>query len=255
MSKSIEKIAYSDGVVSGKSSPIAILLASFFGFLGLHRFYCGYFGIGLFQALTCGGFVIWFIVDIISLFTNKFEDSKGNPLANYNTNIATSLVFFAAIMAIVWGNLYVGWVQKAISKAQIAQISTPLDNVKKANENSLTQKLEIVDKEAQQKSLDRQAFRNRDFKYKTTTGVNILEDEICTDYNNHKAICGTVVNINNANAKNIVIKYSLLDKDGKFISFTEAKIYTLKGMSEWKYQAPIFYNSVEKYKIFKVSVN
>lgn len=244
--------AYPDIAQGAKSSPVAVLLASFLGFCGAHRFYTGYFFIGLFQLLTCGGFLIWFIIDLVALFNNHFEDSKGRPLVNYNSKIATGLVAFAVILSMAWGCLYIRWVQEIAQKAKNINIATPLDNVKKANENDLEEKIDAQGAKLQDSIQKRQDFINRDFKFTTKAGLNILEDDFCTDVRDMKMICGTIVNISNKPAKNIVIKFHLLDKDKKFVAFTEAKIYKLDGMEEWNFKAPIYYKTVESYKVFKI---
>mmetsp|Transcript_11190 Transcript_11190/g.20372 ORF Transcript_11190/g.20372 Transcript_11190/m.20372 type:complete len:492 (-) Transcript_11190:3-1478(-) len=48
-----------------KSQTVAYLYALFFGFLGADRFYLGEIVPGLLKLLTCGGFGIWWILDII----------------------------------------------------------------------------------------------------------------------------------------------------------------------------------------------
>ena len=64
-----------------KSKLTAILLYFFLGSLGIHRLYLGYTLIGVLQLLTFGGFLIWAIVDFISLIIDSLKDSEGNDLA------------------------------------------------------------------------------------------------------------------------------------------------------------------------------
>lgn len=59
---------------------IAVLLSLLFGFLGLDRFYLGYFWLGLLKLLTLGGFGIWWLFDFILIFTNNLQDKKGRKL-------------------------------------------------------------------------------------------------------------------------------------------------------------------------------
>ena len=75
----------------GKSKVVAIILAFFFGTLGIHNFYLGYNQKGTIQLLitciTCGiggMFVgLWAIIDIIMLATGRISvDGYGNPLVN-----------------------------------------------------------------------------------------------------------------------------------------------------------------------------
>ncbi|MFZ4763310.1 MAG: TM2 domain-containing protein [Roseimicrobium sp.] len=59
----------------------ALLLAIFLGGLGAHRFYVGKIGTGILQLLTCGGFAVWAVVDIIMICTGAFRDKDGLPLS------------------------------------------------------------------------------------------------------------------------------------------------------------------------------
>lgn len=58
----------------------ALILCIFGGFLGLHRFYTGYTGIGLLQLISCGGFFIWWVIDIIAILLHCYECSDGGKL-------------------------------------------------------------------------------------------------------------------------------------------------------------------------------
>ena len=64
---------------------IATLLALFFGFAGAHRFYLGFYKLGLAQiavtALTQGYGVLWGFVEAILLFAGHINrDAKNRPL-------------------------------------------------------------------------------------------------------------------------------------------------------------------------------
>ncbi len=82
------------GVTGGKRKNwLATMLLNFFlGFLGIHRFYTGYIGIGIAQLLTFGGCGLWALIDYIMLLVNKFNDKDEQPLEDYNKTIA--IVFF-----------------------------------------------------------------------------------------------------------------------------------------------------------------
>lgn len=75
-----------------KSFTATLLLNFFLGFLGIHRFYTGYIGIGIAQLLTFGGCGLWALIDYIMLLVNKFNDKDEQPLEDYNKTIA--IVFF-----------------------------------------------------------------------------------------------------------------------------------------------------------------
>ena len=66
-----------DPNVSEKSWLTAFLLCWFFGYLGLHSFYCGKTGIGIAQLLTVGGCGSWSIVDWIMLICGNYKDAEG----------------------------------------------------------------------------------------------------------------------------------------------------------------------------------
>lgn len=74
-------------VKSAKSRGIYIILALFFGFLGVHNFYAGRIGVGVAQLLTVlllgwfvVGFVIVFFWILIELFTVT-KDGAGDAFA------------------------------------------------------------------------------------------------------------------------------------------------------------------------------
>ncbi len=71
-----------------KSKIVAGLLAFFLGWLGIHRFYLGYGGLGvlmlLLSVLSCGWLIIpvyvWAIIEGILILTGGIRDSQGMPL-------------------------------------------------------------------------------------------------------------------------------------------------------------------------------
>jgi len=64
-----------------KKKSTALILAIFFGVIGAHRFYVGKTGSAVAQLLTGGGLLVWVLIDIINIATDKFTDAKGNPLS------------------------------------------------------------------------------------------------------------------------------------------------------------------------------
>ena len=58
----------------------ALLLCIFLGTLGAHRFYVGKTGSAVAQLLTLGGCLVWTIIDLINIITDKFTDVNGRPL-------------------------------------------------------------------------------------------------------------------------------------------------------------------------------
>ena len=68
------------GEVDMKSKITALLLSIFLGSIGVDRFYLGYIGLGIVKLITCGGFGIWSLIDIILIAVNKLPTKDGQPL-------------------------------------------------------------------------------------------------------------------------------------------------------------------------------
>jgi len=59
-----------------------ILLCFFLGGLGVHLFYTGKVGTGIFMLLTFGGLGIWIMIDFIIIATGNFKDKDGLFIKN-----------------------------------------------------------------------------------------------------------------------------------------------------------------------------
>jgi phage FluMu protein Com len=69
------------GEAGDKSKVVALLLAFFLGFLGIHRFYLGYTLLGALMLVTLGGCGIWAFVDFLLIAIGKVDrDAQGRPL-------------------------------------------------------------------------------------------------------------------------------------------------------------------------------
>jgi len=77
--KKIKK-AYKKDKTGEKEQLTAFLLGFLIGYLGIHRFYLGYTGIGIAQLLTAGGCGIWALIDVIRIATGDMLDYDGNEL-------------------------------------------------------------------------------------------------------------------------------------------------------------------------------
>lgn len=84
-----------------KSKQTTLILS----FFGLHYFYLGQIGLGILYWCTCGGYLIWWIIDIIRFATMSEEEfnAKYNttsyseyvapkPIENTNNNNNTNIV-------------------------------------------------------------------------------------------------------------------------------------------------------------------
>ena len=63
--------------ISPKSCLAALLLCSFLGVFGAHRFYVGKIGTGILMLLTLGGLGIWSLIDFILICVGSFRDKEG----------------------------------------------------------------------------------------------------------------------------------------------------------------------------------
>ena len=76
-----------------KDKTTAILLSVFLGWLGVDRFYLGYTGLGILKLLTCGGWGIWWIIDIILIACGSVGPAPkvlmtAPPAQSINVNVA-----------------------------------------------------------------------------------------------------------------------------------------------------------------------
>jgi len=56
---------------------IALILCTFLGLMGMHRFYTGHTGIGVAQLLSFGGCGLWWLYDLLMLASGRFADAEG----------------------------------------------------------------------------------------------------------------------------------------------------------------------------------
>jgi TM2 domain-containing membrane protein YozV len=68
------------GLFSRKEWLVALLLSVFVGGLGIDRFYVGHIGLGVLKLITCGGFGIWALIDIVLFALRRVTDSDGLQL-------------------------------------------------------------------------------------------------------------------------------------------------------------------------------
>ena len=86
-----------------KDYSATLLLAAFLGPLGIHRFYTGYIGIGLIQLFTFGFLGLWSLIDLIFILCNRYQDSKGKELANYNKTLVYVVIGVMSALVVFGG--------------------------------------------------------------------------------------------------------------------------------------------------------
>ena len=64
-----------------KSKVVALILSIFLGELGIDRFYLVYIVTGILKLITCGGFGIWWLIDLIMIATGKLKPKDGSEYA------------------------------------------------------------------------------------------------------------------------------------------------------------------------------
>ena len=70
-------------IVSDKSRFVALVLVTFLGLFGIHRFYVGKTGTGIAQILTFGGFGVWTLIDFFLILFGGFSDKDFRPLVKW----------------------------------------------------------------------------------------------------------------------------------------------------------------------------
>lgn len=77
---------------------ITLILSWFMGIFGFHRFYTGYTGIGIAQALTLGGLGIWTLVDLIFICIGKYKTKEGRALTGYTKTFGIASIFIYILL-------------------------------------------------------------------------------------------------------------------------------------------------------------
>ncbi len=98
---SIEKDSVTAPENTGRCSYVVTLLLAFFlGWFGIHRFYTGYVLIGAVQlvcfilVLPAPISILWALVDLIALALNKYRDSNGSELENFNPGCGIMMLIY-----------------------------------------------------------------------------------------------------------------------------------------------------------------
>ena len=86
-----------------KSFLVTELLCFFLGFLGVHRFYTGYIGLGILQLLTFGFCGLWQFIDLIFISLGKYQDVNGQDLEEYSQPIGISCLVIYVVLPMITG--------------------------------------------------------------------------------------------------------------------------------------------------------
>lgn len=133
-----------DGV-SDKSFIATWLFAWFLGFLGVDRFYLGKVGTGIAKLLTCGGFGIWSLVDLILVLVGAQRDRFGRPLAGYDQFKRPAWIITAIGVAV---GLVVGAISNTIRlQNALDTVEDPAAVVSEALEDAQQQASEAAEEE------------------------------------------------------------------------------------------------------------
>ena len=74
-----------------KDRDAAIILAACLGWLGVDRFYLGYYGIGLFKMLTFGCVGILWVTDLIRIVLGTLKPKNGNYKSKSSSESSSAL--------------------------------------------------------------------------------------------------------------------------------------------------------------------
>ncbi len=78
----------------------AAMLSLFLGWLGVDRFYLGYVGTGVLKLVTFGGFGIWYLIDLILIFTGNLGPADKQPLKGREKNLNTAIFIVVAVFLV-----------------------------------------------------------------------------------------------------------------------------------------------------------
>lgn len=206
-----------------------VAFAFFFGIFGVHRFYTGYKKIGIIQlclTLTLFGLIgsaIWALIDTISISLNKFKDSQGRELKNYNKT-------FGVIICIIAVLVFLCSLKNGIDGANM--VETPQQTNQTQQSNQIQQSAN---------------------KITASENLEVLEHKIAPDEFGGKDIVGTIRNNTNKNYSYAQVDINLYDNNGTLLDSTMANINNLEPHGLWKFKAPIIEDNVASYKIKEVS--
>lgn len=91
-----------------------LILSLFVGVYGIHRFFTGYYAIGIIQLLTFGGCGIWSSIDFISICLGKYKDANNYELEKYNRKSGLIILSLVIVLYLIIVMLILGLIMLAI---------------------------------------------------------------------------------------------------------------------------------------------
>ena len=88
-------------VAEGKDWLTTLLLCTLFGVFGAHRFYTGHTVLAVIQLLTTGGFLVWWLIDLLVIALGRFRDANGLVLANRKPAVGAGCLSAVAVSVLV----------------------------------------------------------------------------------------------------------------------------------------------------------
>ena len=140
---------------SDKKGVTTLLLCMFLGFLGAHRFYVGKIGTGILMLITCGGFGIWSLIDLINIACLNFTDSHGRYVEFIRPASPTKVVVTVFGLLIVGFGIFFTLVYTLTMLATAAITDTARDQLAALRAHDYAKAYSYTSKEFQQStSLD-----------------------------------------------------------------------------------------------------
>ncbi len=71
--------------ISAKNWSTAFVLSIFLGIFGADRFYVGRIELGALKLLTFGGYLVWWMIDVVLLYQGRMKDGLGRRVQRPST--------------------------------------------------------------------------------------------------------------------------------------------------------------------------
>jgi uncharacterized Zn finger protein (UPF0148 family) len=88
-------------VAEGKDWLTTLLLCTLLGVFGAHRFYTGHTVLAVIQLLTAGGFLVWWLIDLLVIALGRFRDANGLVLANRKPAVGVGCLSAVSVLVAV----------------------------------------------------------------------------------------------------------------------------------------------------------